>query len=56
MESGEVEVESIEPISFDDVTAEVAHSCGFATVEDLLRVARHGHGENVYLIRFHYIP
>jgi hypothetical protein len=25
-------------------------------VEDLLRVARHGSGDNVYLIRFHYLP
>jgi hypothetical protein len=25
-------------------------------VEDLLQVARHGRGRNVYLIRFHYLP
>jgi len=25
-------------------------------VSDLLKVAKHGAGENVYLIQFHYIP
>jgi len=25
-------------------------------VIDLLKVAKHGRGDNVYLIRFHYIP
>jgi hypothetical protein len=25
-------------------------------VEDLLKVARHGRGDNVYLIRFRYSP
>jgi hypothetical protein len=55
MEGGEIEVDSIEPITFDDITPELARASGFATVEDLLRVAKHGRGENVYLIRFHYL-
>jgi hypothetical protein len=25
-------------------------------VVDLLKVAKHGKGENVYLVRFHYVP
>jgi len=25
-------------------------------VDDLLRIARHGSGQNVYLIRFYYMP
>jgi hypothetical protein len=25
-------------------------------VDDLLRIARHGRGNRVYLIRFHYLP
>ena len=29
---------------------------GFASVDDLLQIARHGRGDNVYLIRFHYLP
>lgn len=55
MEAGEIEVDSIVPITFDDVTPAIARSCGFETVDDLLAVARHGSGENVYLIKFHYI-
>ena len=29
---------------------------GFLGVLDLLKVAKHGKGENIYLIRFHYLP
>jgi hypothetical protein len=25
-------------------------------VVDLLKVAKHGKGENIYLVRFHYVP
>jgi hypothetical protein len=56
MEGGEVEVDSIVPIGFDDITPALALECGFAGVQDLLKVARHGRGENVYLVRFHFIP
>src|SRR4029450_475287 len=56
MEEGEVEVESILPISLADITPELARASGFKGVVDLLKVAKHGRGENVYLVRFHYIP
>ena len=56
MEDGQIEVDSIEPIGFDDITPDLARACGFAGVGDLLKVAKHGSGENVYLVRFHYIP
>ena len=56
MEEGEIEVESILPITLADITPEIARASGFASVADLLKVAKHGPGENVYLIRFHYIP
>ena len=56
MEEGEIEVDSIAEITLDDITPELARECGFAGVADLLKVAKHGRGENVYLIRFHYIP
>lgn len=51
-----MEVESLEPIGFPDITPELARESGFAGVIDLLKVARHGKGEQIYLIRFHYIP
>jgi hypothetical protein len=55
MEEGEIEVDSIVEITVDDITPHLARACGFAGVRDLLKVARHGSGENVYLVRFHYI-
>jgi hypothetical protein len=56
MEDGHIMVESILPISLDDITGELARRSGFAGVIDLLKVAKHGPGTNVYLIEFHYIP
>jgi len=56
MEEGEIEVESIEPIAFPDITPELARSSGFLGVLDLLRVAKHGRGDRIFLIRFHYLP
>lgn len=55
MEEGEIEVDSIEPIGFLDITPELARESGFLGVLDLLKVAKHGRGENIYLIRFHYV-
>ena len=56
MEEGAIEVDSIQPISFADITPELARESGFNGVIDLLKIAKHGKGENVYLIRFHYVP
>jgi hypothetical protein len=56
MEEGEIEVDSVLPISFADITPELARASGFKGLVDLLKVAKHGKGENVYLIRFHYVP
>lgn len=56
MEEGEIEVDSIEPIGFPDITPQLARASGFLGLIDLLKVAKHGKGENIYLVRFHYIP
>jgi hypothetical protein len=56
MEEGEIEVDSITPIGFPDITPELAQESGFLGVLDLLKVAKHGKGENIYLVRFHYVP
>ena len=56
MEEGEIEVGSVERIGFPDITPELARESGFLGVLDLLKVAKHGRGENIYLIRFHYVP
>ena len=56
MEGGHVVVDSIVPIAESDVTCDLARESGFASVDDLLRVARHGSGDRMYLVRFHYLP
>src|SRR5712691_11242842 len=56
MEEGEIEVESVLPISLADFTPALARESGFRSVADLLGVAKHGPGESVYLIHFHYVP
>ena len=56
MEEGEIEVDSIEPIGLPDITPQLARESGFLGVLDLLKVAKHGPGDKIYLVRFHYIP
>jgi len=52
---GQIEVDSIEQIELSDVTPELARESGFNGVVDLLKIAKHGSGTNVYLVRFHYV-
>ena len=56
MEEGQIEVDSIAQISMTDITPELARESGFLSVIDLLKVAKHGAGQNVYLICFHFVP
>jgi hypothetical protein len=56
IDEGHIVIDAIEQIELADVTEELARESGFATVDDLLEIARHGRGDNVYLIRFHYLP
>jgi hypothetical protein len=55
MDPGHVLIESIREIDLRDVTGDLARESGFDGVVDLLKVARHCRGSNVYLIRFRYI-
>jgi len=56
MDDGHIVVDSIAPIAIDDITHDLARESGFDSVEDLLAIARHGKGDQAYLIRFHYLP
>jgi hypothetical protein len=56
MDEGHIVVDSVAPINITDVTYDLARESGFESVDDLLQIARHGSGDNVYLIRFHYLP
>jgi hypothetical protein len=56
MDDGHVVVDAISPIESRDITYDLARESGFESVEELLQIAKHGRGENVFLIRFHYLP
>jgi len=55
MEEGEILIDSIERITLQDITHDLATESGFESRADLLKVAKHGSGDNVYLIRFRYL-
>lgn len=51
---GAIHVTSIHEIGLDDITPALARRSGFQGVVDLLKVAQHGPGRNVYLVEFEY--
>jgi hypothetical protein len=55
MGEGAIEVDSIKTIGFPDITPELARESGFLGVLGLLKVAKHGRSEKIYLVRFHYV-
>jgi hypothetical protein len=55
VEGGQIVIESVRQIAFEDITGDLARRSGFAGVVDLLKVAKHGKGRNVYLIEFEFI-
>jgi hypothetical protein len=50
---GIIEIDSVMPMQWSDITPELARESGFSGVVDLLKIAKHGSGRNVYLVRFH---
>ena len=56
MDDGHIVVDSIASIRMRDITHGLARESGFESVDDLLRIARHGAGDKVFLIRFNYLP
>ena len=55
LDGGWIVIENLAEISLSDVTPELARKSGFAGVVDLLKTAKHGAGDHVYLVRFHYV-
>ncbi len=51
---GEIVVESLLEISLEDVTPDLARRSGFKGVVDLLKIAKHGRGQRVFLVEFRY--
>jgi hypothetical protein len=55
MDEGHVVVDSIASIEMADITDALARESGFNSAEDLMQTASHGGGDQVYVIRFHYL-
>jgi len=55
LDAGEIEVDGIRSIPLEDITPELARRSGFEGVDDLLKTARHGSGDHIFLVEFHYI-
>ena len=51
---GHIVVSSIREISLAEVTPTLARRSGFEGLVDLLKVAKHGPGERVFLVEFDY--
>ena len=51
---GRIRVTSIKEIGLSDITPTMARESGFEGVVDLLKTAKHGRGEKVYLVEFEY--
>jgi hypothetical protein len=56
MDGGSIVVDSIEQITTKDITHDLARESGFENVDALMKIAKHGRGEKIYLVRFHYLP
>jgi hypothetical protein len=56
MGPGAIEVTRLVEIDLEDVTDELARTSGFTDVEDLLKTAKHGSGERVFVVEFEYLP
>jgi hypothetical protein len=55
LDDGHIVVDRILPIGFEDITPDLARATGFAGTVDLLKTAKHGAGEQVFLVDFHFI-
>ena len=56
LDDGSIVVDSIEELTIKDITHDLARESGFESVEALMKIAKHGRGEHIYLVRFHYRP
>ena len=55
LEEGRILVQSIQEITFDDISEVMARDSGFNNRLDLLKTAKHGEGHRIYFIRFVYV-
>lgn len=51
---GEIEVTSIRSMSERELTPSLAKRSGFDSVEEMMKIAKHGEGEFMFLVEFVY--
>jgi hypothetical protein len=55
LRDGFIEVTRLQEVDLDDVTEAMALEGGFESLEALMKTARHGRGERVFLVDFIFI-
>jgi len=55
MDEGHIVIDSVEPITKSKITRKLIIESGFKDREHLLSIAKHGKGEKIFLVRFHYV-
>jgi hypothetical protein len=53
---GFIEVTRLQEVDLSDVTEAVAREGGFESLDDLMKTARHGRGERVFIVDFVFVP
>ena len=56
MEEGHVRVTGLRQMSLDEITDELSVQSGFTDAEDMLKVAKHGASDLIWLVEFVYEP
>lgn len=56
LDEGHIEVSSIRQILWEDLTDKLARDTGFKNLIDMMKTAKHGSGQNLYYVRFQYVP
>jgi hypothetical protein len=56
LDAGHIRVSSIRQIFREDLTDQLARDTGFLNLLDLMKIAKHGSGQNIYYIKFRYVP
>ena len=54
MGAGSIEVTHVTEVAPERITDALSRRLGFKTAEEMMKVARHGHGDRIYLLRFVY--
>lgn len=52
---GQVEITRLVEVDADDITDAIAREGGFADRDELMKTARHGRGERVFIVEFVFV-